>query len=78
MNAGTDRPPRRVYIDLVRIFAILLVMFIHTNNRGAMLFLEKRNSGFFGFYLFSDVFIRMAVPLFFMASENDPPSTSPW
>lgn len=68
MNAGTARPPRRVYIDLVRIFAILLVIFIHTNNRGATLFIEKRNSAYFGFYLFSDVFIRMAVPLFFMAS----------
>jgi len=68
LDAGTARPPRRVYIDLVRIIAILLVMFIHTNNKGAMLFLEKRESAFFGFYLFSDVFIRMAVPLFFMAS----------
>lgn len=61
-------PPRRVYIDLVRIFAILLVIFIHTNNKGATLFLNELESPFFGFYLFSDVFIRMAVPLFFMAS----------
>lgn len=68
LGAGTAKPPRRVYIDLVRILAILMVIFIHTNNKGATLFLEKRGSPFFGFYLFSDVFVRMAVPLFFMTS----------
>ncbi len=45
-----------------------MVIFIHTNNKGPLLYLEKRESTFFWFYLFTDVFVRMAVPLFFMAS----------
>ena len=64
------RPENRekVYIDFIKICAILMVMFNHTGTRGFMLFTVRQQSSFFMFYLFHSIFIKIAVPLFFMAS----------
>lgn len=65
MNKGSGR---RIYIDFLRIIAIYLVLFNHTGTRGFMLFTIEQGSVLYPFYLFNAIFIKIAVPLFFMAS----------
>lgn len=62
------RPVRKVYIDFLKIIAIYMVLFNHTNANGFILFTVARDSRFYLFYLFCAVFIKIAVPLFFMTS----------
>ncbi len=57
-----------VHLELLRIIAILLVIFHHTNTRGFFLFSVSEGSPLYPFYLFLSVACVMGVPLFFMAS----------
>ena len=59
---------RRVYIDFIKILAILMVVFNHTSTKGFLLFTQYRESALYPFYLFNAVLIKIAVPLFFMCS----------
>lgn len=59
---------RKLYIDLIKIVAIYMVLFNHTGQDGFMLFAARRDSAFYWFYLCNAVFIKVAVPLFFMSS----------
>lgn len=59
---------RKVYIDFLRIIAIYMVLFNHTETNGFMLFTEARESALYWFYLFNSIFIKVAVPLFYMVS----------
>lgn len=60
---------RLLSLDLLRIFAILLVIFNHTNERGFYRFLTDDPSTFlYWFNLFFSVACKVAVPLFFMIS----------
>ncbi|MBQ6526122.1 MAG: acyltransferase family protein [Clostridia bacterium] len=60
---------RLLSLDLLRIFAILLVIFNHTNYRGFFRFLSDDPSTFlYWFDLFFSVACKVAVPLFFMIS----------
>ena len=59
---------RKTYIDLLKILAIFMVIFNHTGKRGFVLFTVRQNSPYFFFYLFNSIFIKSAVPLFFMTS----------
>ena len=45
-----------------------MVLFNHTGTHGFLLFTVRQTSAFFLPYLFNAVFIKIAVPLFFMAS----------
>ncbi len=66
MNQKTKE--RKIYIDFLKIIAIFLVLFNHTNDNGFVLFTVKQNSPFFLVYLFIAIFTKIAVPLFFMTS----------
>ena len=64
----TGSTDRLLYIDFIKILAIVLVVFNHTNLRGFLLFAQNRDSVLYPFYLFNAVWIKIAVPLFFMCS----------
>ena len=57
---------RKIHIDFIRIIAIYMVLFNHTGTNGFLLFTTHRNSPFYPLYLLNAVFIKAAVPLFFM------------
>ena len=59
---------RKVYIDFLKIIAIYMVMFNHTYEKGYLLFTITQGSNWYPVYLFCSIFIKIAVPLFFMAS----------
>lgn len=59
---------RKVYIDFLKIIAIYLVLFNHTGINGFVLFIAERDSILYPFYLFNGIFVKIAVPLFFMTS----------
>lgn len=57
---------RKTHIDFLRIVAIFMVLFNHTGTNGFVLYTIARESPFYPFYLFNAIFIKIAVPLFFM------------
>ncbi len=59
---------RKSYIDFVKIAAIYMVLFNHTGTRGFMLFTVSQKSILYPVYLSAAVFVKAAVPLFFMSS----------
>lgn len=59
---------RLQHLDFLRIIAIFMVLFNHTGTNGFVLFTIARESYLYGFYLFLAIFIKIAVPLFFMIS----------
>lgn len=59
---------RKLYIDFVKIIAIFMVLFNHTGTNGYTLFTIARDSLLHPFYLGNAIFIKVAVPLFFMTS----------
>lgn len=60
--------PRKLYIDFIKIIAIYMVLFNHTGNRGFVLFTVARSSLLYPLYLLLAIFIKIAVPLFFMCT----------
>ena len=61
---------RLLSLDFMRIFAILLVIFNHTDNRGFYRFLTDDPGTFlYWFNLFFSILCKAAVPLFFMISD---------
>lgn len=58
----------KVYIDFLKIIAIYMVLFNHTGTSGFVFFTVARTSTLYPFYLFNAILIKIAVPLFFMAS----------
>lgn len=59
---------RKVYIDFLKTIAIYMVLFNHTKTDGYVLFTVARSSRLYPLYLFNAIFIKIAVPLFFMMS----------
>ena len=59
---------RITYLDILRIIAIILVLFNHTGTNGYLYFTHTQGSFFYPFYLFISLFDKIAVPLFFMIS----------
>ena len=59
---------RKTYIDLIKIIAILLVLFNHTGIHGYVLFVNRRESALYWFYMVTSVLAKMNIPLFLMAS----------
>ena len=59
---------RKSHMDALRIAAVFMVLFNHTGKDGFVLFTAARSSTAYPLYLFISIFIRIAVPLFFMVS----------
>ncbi|WP_434433836.1 acyltransferase [Lactiplantibacillus paraplantarum] len=59
---------RFYYLDCIKIFAIIFVVFNHTNAKGFFLFSQQINSPLFYFYLLISIVCKVAVPLLFMVS----------
>ena len=59
---------RKSHMDALRIAAVFMVLFNHTGKDGFVLFTAARDSAAYSLYLFISIFIRIAVPLFFMVS----------
>lgn len=66
MAATSKNLTKKVHIDFLRIIAIYMVLFNHTGTNGFVLYTIARESPFYPFYLFNAIFIKIAVPLFFM------------
>lgn len=63
-----SRTNRKLHLDFLRIIAIFMVLFNHTNQHGFVHFTVAQDSVLYPFYLFSAHLIKIAVPLFFMIS----------
>lgn len=59
---------RRVYIDFLKVIAIYLVLFNHTGVSGFVLFTVRQGTKMYFPLMFNAILIKIAVPLFFMAS----------
>lgn len=59
---------RIYYFDYLKVFAIFLVVFNHTENRGFFLFADQLNSIMFFPYMLFSIADKIAVPLLFMLS----------
>lgn len=68
-NILTSNNVKKIYFEVMRIFAIFFVLFNHTGNNGFFLFsLCPKESLQFWIYLFISIFCKFAVPLFFAIS----------
>ena len=67
-NPKGFQKPHIVYLDLLRIIAIILVLFNHTGDNGFTYFAVARGSLFYPVSLFISLLDKIAVPLFFMIS----------
>ena len=62
-----DTKNRKLHLEVLRILAIMLVLFHHTEGRGFVLFLQRE--GFSrSIYLLLSILCEIAVPIFFMIS----------
>lgn len=59
---------KKVHLDVLRIIAIWMVVYTHTWKMGYTLFTEKTDSRFFWIYISFSIFIKCAVPIFWMVS----------
>ena len=59
---------RYEYLDVLRIIAIVFVLFNHTNGYGFFLFSTVENTGAYIISLILSVVCKCAVPIFFMVS----------
>ena len=59
---------RQVYIDFLKVIAIYLVLFNHTGVSGFVLFTVRQGTKMYFPLMFNAILIKIAVPLFFMAS----------
>ena len=60
--------PRKAYIDFVKVISIFFVLLNHTGPRGFFIVSQRLDSVFYPLYLCNAPIIKVAVPLFFMAS----------
>lgn len=68
LTSAQQVPKRKTYLDFLRIIAIYMVLFNHTGTKGFTFFTISQYSKLYPLYLFIAVFIKIAVPLFFMIS----------
>ena len=61
-------PKRLLHLDLLRLMAILFVIFNHTSDRGYFLFADSIGTGLYFPYMAASVLCKVAVPTFFMIS----------
>lgn len=58
----------KMYLDAVKLLAIVLVVFNHSGNNGYKMYLDVAQGPVQYLLLFASAFVKIAVPLFFMAS----------
>lgn len=58
----------KVYLDVVKLLAIVLVVFNHSGSNGYKMYLDVAQGPVQHLLLFASAFVKIAVPLFFMAS----------
>lgn len=58
----------RIHLEIIRIIAIVLVIFNHTNIKGFTLFTQTSSLVKSAIYIALSIFCKIAVPLFFMVS----------
>lgn len=63
-----DIKKTKYHIELLRIIAILFVIFNHTGTNGFFLFSIRTESPFYWLYLFLSILCKIAVPIFYMIS----------
>lgn len=63
-----ENEKRKIHLDMVRILAIFLVIFNHTNEKGFFLFAMTENAVTRPIYTAMSILCTIAVPLFFMVS----------
>lgn len=68
MTTYNYKSNRKLHMDFLRMIAIFMVLFNHTGAKGFALFTIARESYLYGCYLFLSIFIKIAVPIFFMIS----------
>lgn len=59
---------RKIHLELLRIIAIILVIFNHTGERGFLLYTVTSESVLYWIYFFFSIACKIAVPLFWMIS----------
>ena len=59
---------RKTYIDVLRIIGTLMIMFNHTSTFGFALYTVRTQGILYWIYLFLAIFVKVAVPIFFMIS----------
>ena len=59
---------RKPHPDLLRVVSVFGVLFIHSGTHGATLFLHTDSAAEYALSLFLSMFVRFAVPVFFMIS----------
>ena len=59
---------RKLYIDVLRIVATLMIMFNHTSTFGFALYTVRTDGILYWIYLFMAIFVKAAVPMFLMIS----------
>lgn len=65
---STRTKNRKLHMDVLRCIAIYMVLFNHTSKSGFTLFTIRQESPLCGIYVCWSIFIKIAVPLFFMIS----------
>ena len=70
MSVKLIKIPRapKVYLDVVKLLAIVLVVFNHSGSNGYKMYLDVAQGPVQHLLLFASAFVKIAVPLFFMAS----------
>ena len=56
------------YLDIVKLLAIVLVVFNHSGQNGYMMYVDVQSEPVRSLLMFFSAFVKIAVPLFFMAS----------
>lgn len=69
-SLNDEKKERNYGIDLLKIFAIVLVFFNHTGRVGFSHFLDCRDSILYYIYMAISIFSKIAVPIFFMCSGS--------
>lgn len=63
-----ERENKRIHIEFLRMLAMFLVLFNHTETKGFTLYTLEQGSLLHWFYLTLAILVKVAVPLFFMIS----------
>ncbi|MBR1884228.1 MAG: acyltransferase family protein [Clostridia bacterium] len=67
-NVKVKLENRKIYIDILKIIAILFVFYNHTGRVGFSHFLDARDSNFYFLDMAISIMCKVAVPIFFMCS----------
>ena len=63
-----ERENKKIHIEFLRMLAMFLVLFNHTETKGFTLYTLEQETLLHWFYLTLSIFVKVAVPIFFMIS----------